>query len=618
MLVKIGQPRYEAGYWFGMRQPSVLVSVEFVKTEVDATALKRFDGVRAELFANPVDVALLDAAVAKHPVLSRLALFCLDLLAEMGMPVMSGVRAAQVQGPKERYWLLGLPAFSADVPAPQAAINLAGKLINAMSGALLTKLDPIKASLKKLVAAYQSAAPTGVNSLRFLQSAHDLGMPWRHVANNVFQVGWGQRSRWLDSTFTDETPVISTVLARDKMACIKVLNDAGLPVPKHHHVRTVEQALEAAKTLGYPVVVKPADLDGGRGVFAGLKTPASVEKAFAAASALSKRILVEQFIEGNDYRLQVFKGEVFWVTHRRPAKVVGDGASTIEALIEQINRERAVPNPDPDPTIELGSKPIIVDDEVQDWIADQGLSLKSVPDKGQLVRLRGAANVSSGGTRLPVTSSAHPDNVALAVKAAAVMRLDVAGIDFLVPDIATSWRDTGGAICEVNAQPQLSGHLQLELLPKLVRNQGRIPVVALVGAPATWEARESVIDVLAAQGVVVGWASTADACRALQTDPAVGAVLWALPQMPSPIDPAPVDRADLLVHWEVSGEHRTEVLPSRHWPSWASNAKTHWHIVQAGRGPAGGRAVTLTPDLLPVQLLAYLLSGRHEKIGVLT
>lgn len=614
MLVKIGQPRYEAGYWLGMRQPAVLVSLEFVKTQVDGAVLKRFDGVRAALLPNAVDPALLDAGVKKHPVLSRLALFCLDLLSEMGMPVMSGVRAAQVQGAKDRYWLLGVPAFSPDVSAPEAAINLAVKVLNAMDGATLTKLEPIKASLNKLVAAYQAAAPSGVNTLRFLQGAHDLGVPWRHVANNVFQFGWGRNSRWLDSTFTDETPVISTVLARDKMACIKVLREAGLPVPQHHQVRTVAQALDAASSLGYPVVVKPADLDGGRGVFAGLKTPAAVEKAFVAASALSKRILVEQFIEGNDYRLQVFKGEVFWVTHRRPAKVVGDGVSTIEALIEQINRERALPNPDPDPTIELGSKPIILDDEVHDWMASQGMALASVPAKGQLVRLRGAANVSSGGTRLPVTKLAHPDNIELAIKAAALLRLDLAGIDFLVPDIARSWRETGGAICEVNAQPQLSGHLQRELLPKLVRRQGRVPVVAMVGAPASLTAHEAVVNLLARQGLVMGVATTVEACRHLLADPSVGAVLWTLCQRPSPLDASPVDQIDLVIHWggDVVESHPSK-LPPQQWPYWIRHAKAQWRVSDPSQVVVEG--VNLTPELLPIQLLSFLL-GEHEAKGV--
>src|SRR3990167_6044754 len=126
-------------------------------------------------------------------------------------------------------------------------------------------------------------APTGSNTLRFLRAAHERGMPWRALAGNVFEFGHGIHARWLDSSFTDQTSQIGAGLARNKFHAAQVLRACGLPVPTHRRGRSLAQALEAAAQLGYPLVVKPMDCDGGRGVAAGLSTAAEVEQAFMAA-----------------------------------------------------------------------------------------------------------------------------------------------------------------------------------------------------------------------------------------------------------------------------------------------------------------------------------------------
>lgn len=58
------------------------------------------------------------------------------------------------------------------------------------------------------------------------------------------------------------------------------------------------------------------------------------------------------------------------------------------------------------------------------------------------------------------TDEIHPDNAAIARRAALCVGLDVAVSDFVAPDIARSVRETGGGIIEVNAAPGLRMHLQ--------------------------------------------------------------------------------------------------------------------------------------------------------------
>lgn len=73
----------------------------------------------------------------------------------------------------------------------------------------------------------------------------------------------------------------------------------------------------------------------------------------------------------------------------------------------------------------------------------------------------------------------HEDNIRLCERAARVLRVDIAGIDLLIPDHRASWKEVGGVICEVNAQPQI-GLTYPEIYPYLlkafVEDEGRIPI----------------------------------------------------------------------------------------------------------------------------------------------
>lgn len=544
--------RFEPGYWRGMRQPAVLLQVGLGQQPVSPHALQAFDAMHSTVcptLEHGEMTVPVEPSVGAHPVMGRLLQFSVDVLARIGMPVMGGAKAVCTDASVPLRWMVGLPAVSAVNSAPQAVWALAGKLLNNIIAGNPVSVEGLEAEISQLAQRFQPLAPAGVNTVWFLQAAHDLEIPWCHVAKNIYQFGWGRHSRWLDSSFTDETPAISAGLARDKVATAQVLRAAGLPVPQHHLVSSAAHAVQVASALGYPVVIKPANLDGGSGVLAGVREAAGVKRGYEAASKLSKRVLVEQFIAGNDYRVRICKGEVIAAVIRRPAAVVGDGASTIQVLIDRINAQRQSGSSPPDTFIEQGFNPITVDEEVRQWLADQGLGLDSVVPSGHRVQLRGAANVSLGGTTQEVTPQAHPDNLSLAVQAAAALRLDVAGVDLLVPDITQSWRQTGGAICEVNAQPQFSrGPTHRILLERLVRRQGRIPVVAMTGLPPDGALQQAVLQGLRDKGVQVEWVTTTEQCLQALRRADLDGLVWQVEGGLSPDSATPVDALAVWVY----------------------------------------------------------------------
>ncbi len=429
------------------------------------------------------------------------------------------------------------------------------------------------------------ASPTG-NSVNFLRAAHRLGVPLRRIGGHAYQVGHGIHGRWLDSSFTDRTSVIGSGLAQDKFNTAAVLRRAGLPVPDHAGAVSIGGAIAIAERLGYPVVVKPVDKDGGVGVAAGLEDEAALRKAFAAAREQSERVLVEKHVDGDDFRLVVMGGRVTWAIERVPGGVTGDGERTLGALLAEVNA---------DPRRGAGKRASLQrvewDEEARHLAQRQGLAAGSVPAAGRFVKLRRITNVARGGMPVPFPlERIHPDNLRLAERAAAALRLDVAGIDFITPDIGRPWHQAGGAINEVNARPSLglitAGHLFTEIVQWLLEGgDGRVPIVAVTGGTpgqATAVA-ERVHASLCAGGTRTGLATRRGAWvgaeqlswvdmagepggALLLTDPKAEAAVIELPADRLAGQGVPFDRCDIVVHLGpvagvgIDGRHEAGLL----------------------------------------------------------
>jgi biotin carboxylase len=88
-------------------------------------------------------------------------------------------------------------------------------------------------------------------------------------------------------------------LMTHKVAMRRLLADAGVPQPRFAAVRTLDEARRAARTVGFPSVLKPADSGGQRGVFR-LESAGDLERHLHAALAESptEEAIVEAFQDG--------------------------------------------------------------------------------------------------------------------------------------------------------------------------------------------------------------------------------------------------------------------------------------------------------------------------------
>ncbi len=295
----------------------------------------------------------------------------------------------------------------------------------------------------------------GPSTLSLVRAAEARDIPWiRLNEHSLVQFGHGRHQRRIQATVTSETRHIAVDLASDKELTNQILGDIGLPVPKQMQTYAIAEATRAARRIGFPVVVKPLDANHGRGVSIGLKTEEEVETAFTKAREHSRCVLVESYLPGFDHRILVINGEVIAVAKRVPGHVIGNGTSTVAALVDAVNA---------DPRRGVGHEKVLtrieLDHQAMRLLEKAGYDATTVLPEGEVFYLRSTANLSTGGTAIDVTDVCHPDNREMAIRATRAIGLDVCGVDFLTPDISRSYKDVGGGICEVNAAPGFRMHV---------------------------------------------------------------------------------------------------------------------------------------------------------------
>ena len=356
----------------------------------------------------------------------------------------------------------------------------------------------------------------GPSTGALVAAAKARDIPWIRLNNqSLVQFGHGRFQRRIQATVTGETRHIAVSIASDKEETIRILGDLGLPVPRQKLVYHARDAVAQAERIGYPVVVKPLDANHGRGVSIRLTDEEQVKTAFEGARQHSNAVIVETFIEGLDHRMLVVNGELIAVSKRVPGHVVGDGRQTVAELVEEVNR---------DPRRGIGHEKVLTrlefDDQAERHLAKRGYTRDSVPPAGETVFLRSTANLSTGGTAIDVTDIVHPDNREMAVRAVMAIGLDVGGVDFLTQDIAQSYKDIGGGICEVNAAPgfrmhvapsegksrDVAGPVMEMLFPK--DSPSRIPIAAITGTNGKTTTSRMLAHIFKLAGHTVGLATT--------------------------------------------------------------------------------------------------------------
>ena len=421
-------------------------------------------------------------------------------------------KTRQVKGARGRYNVI---YAYADEGVGLAAGTLAVKLVND-----LIEHDPdfdFDEELERFIVRGERSA-FGPSTQAIVDEAVSRDIPFiRLNTSSLVQLGQGVHQKRIRATMTSNTSSVAVDIASNKELTLNLLSAAGLPVPRSQSVRTADDAIRLARRIGYPVVVKPLDGNHGRGVILNLTTEDEVRAGFEVAEGESRNgwVIVETYITGVDYRCLVIDGKIAAIAERVPAHVIGDGQASIAELVERTNA---------DPRRGVGHEKVLtrikIDQAAVDLVQAQGYAMDDVPPADTLIKLTLTGNMSTGGISIDRTFEAHPENIEIAEEAAQVVGLDIAGIDFIAPDITQPVRETGGAICEVNAAPGFRMHTHPTIgdpqyIAKPVVDMlfppgtaSRIPIIAITGTNGKTTTSRMIAHIFKGIGRKVGMTST--------------------------------------------------------------------------------------------------------------
>jgi glutamate--cysteine ligase len=208
---------------------------------------------------------------------------------------------------------------------------------------------------------------------------------------------------------------------------------------------------EILNSVQLPAVVKPVNTDHGIAVSTNIQNRQELYLAIENAFKFAQKVIVEEFVPGQEYRFLVIDYVVRAIAFREPANVTGDGQSTIQQLIDKKNEGRG--NDYRHPLLK-----IVVDEEVKRHLNALSLTTNSVLKTGEKVYLRKNSNLSTGGDSIDVTDEMPDFYKDVAVKAAQAAGLKIAGIDIIIKDPEAAPSPENYIVVELNAPAMLSMH----------------------------------------------------------------------------------------------------------------------------------------------------------------
>lgn len=397
---------------------------------------------------------------------------------------------------------------NAGIYAAEQAVEIALALIE-------NKEYDINACIQKLKE-IRERVRLGPSTGSIVEEAVSRKIPWiRLGSNSLVQLGYGVNQQRFQATITGNTSSIAVDIACNKELTKRMLHDAAIPVPMGDLIVDEEELKNVIKKIGYPIVIKPLDGNHGKGSSINVNDWVSSVTGLEHAQKYSKKVIVEKYITGYDFRVLVINNKMVAAARRVPAHVVGDGESNLEKLIERENQDTRRGYGHENVLTE-----ITVDKDTLELLEKLQYTLETVPQRGEVVYLKSTANLSTGGTSIDVTDMVHPENITMAERISKIIGLDVCGIDIMAENLTQPLKESGGAIIEVNAAPGFRMHLApSEGLPRnvaapvvdMLYPQGKpftIPIIAVTGTNGKTTTTRLISHIVKNNGYRVGFTTS--------------------------------------------------------------------------------------------------------------
>lgn len=216
-----------------------------------------------------------------------------------------------------------------------------------------------------------------------------------------------------------------------------------------------KEALNYGIKLGFPLVVKPRFGSLSRHTTVNINNETELKEAIRIAKIIANEIVVQKYIQGNNYRVIIVGGKFIACAFREPPSVLGDGFHTVKQLIEFKN-----------------SQPYRGDKNQRDctlhkiemnWKTDKflkacGYAQDSILEYNKKIYLDDKIILSCGADISDVTDLVNKTNIKLFEEIASRLETSLVGFDVITKDISRPYYEGPFGINEANSIPYIDMH----------------------------------------------------------------------------------------------------------------------------------------------------------------
>ena len=324
-----------------------------------------------------------------------------------GLRIPEAISSDGIEGPQKKPWP------SADMRSPVLAQNV-------------TQIDYVEANAFLVaLAAWQRGLKVTFH-YSFAQDRRFAHLPVTGHRGELFSVSDGKKRHSFYRTLGDLTSREAAALCDSKPDTKALLQQAGIDVPTGVVVNPgqVSEAEDYLSRNPYQrFLLKPVDGTLSQGVSRNLS--AQAVRLLLATS--QKPMLLEEFVQGTEYRVYVVGDRVFSALIRRPASVEGDGQHSIAQLVAQkasLRRKHPL----------YRNSPLVLDDNALLFLAKQGWQRDGIPAPGERIYLSDVPDSTAGGDLIDATNVLQPLAQECAIRTARTLDMPFTGIDLIVAE----------------------------------------------------------------------------------------------------------------------------------------------------------------------------------------
>lgn len=281
--------------------------------------------------------------------------------------------------------------------------------------------------------------------------AYNNDLTYKNIKNTLSIIYKDDKSV---ATFSPNTPNLAfstRKLLNNKRSTKELLKLNGISVPDGMVFIDENKALTYFNNKNTPQVIKPLTGSGGKGVTANIQASEeeknNFKDAWDMARKISKKVIIEDFIEGDEVRVFVLDGKVEAAICRLPAHIIGNGINSIEELINDKNIKR-----EKNPLLRL--YPI---KNYENYIEKLGLAKNYVPQKNKYIKLSSASNIAQGGDSVSIINVLHPTVIEMCQKIwHSIPGATQIGMDVIIKNFNAPYSVSNFSVIEVNADPAVA------------------------------------------------------------------------------------------------------------------------------------------------------------------